>query len=208
MRIIITEDQFDKIKSSNYQPIDNTRVVKNFNINKDFVKPIKKGKLPYQNFKNEDHDVMISILNGLGGIKSVETLGFLYAWRQAESSLGSEERYFCNNPFSTTWDSDPGKTKLGSPESTMYSRTNSHGVKSYKTIETGIAATIKTIKKYPEILKGLTTPGLNCLQIAEKASTDLDRWGSGGSHVQSICKKYLSGSTPAPRPINRGKGCY
>lgn len=208
MRIIITEDQFDKIKSSQHEPKDNTRVVKNFSISKDFIKPIEKYKLPYQNFKNEDYNVMISILDGLNALKNVETMGFLYAWRQAESSLGSEERFFCNNPFSTTWDTDPGKTKRGSSESTMYSRTNSHGVKSYKTIETGISATIKTIKKYPKILEGLTKQGLNCLQIAEVASTDLDRWGSGGSHVQNICKKYLSGSTPAPRPINRGKGCY
>jgi hypothetical protein len=183
--------------------IDKTRVAKKF-------KPQKiEKKLPYQVFKNDDYDVIVSILNGIGGLVNEETIGFMYAWRQSESSLGSEERYFCNNPFSTTWDSDQKGIKKGSKESTMYTRTNSHGVKSYKTIDVGISSTIKTINRnYPNIIKAVKTPNINCLKMAEIASPDLDKWGSGGNHVKSICKKYLSGSTPNPRPINRGKGCY
>jgi hypothetical protein len=173
------------------------------------LKKVNKDLLPYQYFENNDHNVMKQILTGIGGVINPETIGFLYAWRQSESSLGSEERYFCNNPFSTTWDMDPKGVVRGSKESKMYTRTNSHGVKSYKNIEDGVTATIRTIiKNYPKIVESLKSNNLNCLQIAEKSSTDLDRWGSGGNHVKSICKKYLSGSKPNPRPINRGEGCY
>jgi hypothetical protein len=210
MKIFITENQINVIKrklsleqSEPPMAIDKTRVAKKF-------KPQKiEKKLPYQVFKNDDYDVIVSILNGIGGLVNEETIGFMYAWRQSESSLGSEERYFCNNPFSTTWDSDQKGIKKGSKESTMYTRTNSHGVKSYKTIDVGISSTIKTINRnYPNIIKAVKTPNINCLKMAEIASPDLDKWGSGGNHVKSICKKYLSGSTPNPRPINRGKGCY
>jgi len=210
MKIFITENQINVIKrklsleqSEPPMAIDKTRVAKKF-------KPQKiEKKIPYQVFKNDDYDVIVSILNGIGGLVNEETIGFMYAWRQSESSLGSEERYFCNNPFSTTWDSDQKGIKKGSKESTMYTRTNSHGVKSYKTIDVGISSTIKTINRnYPNIIKAVKTPNINCLKMAEIASPDLDKWGSGGNHVKSICKKYLSGSTPNPRPINRGKGCY
>lgn len=210
MKIFITENQINVIKrklsleqSEPPMAIDKTRVAKKFKSQK-----IEK-KLPYQVFKNDDYNVIVSILNGIGGLVNEETIGFMYAWRQSESSLGSEERYFCNNPFSTTWDSDQKGIKKGSKESTMYTRTNSHGVKSYKTIDVGISSTIKTINRnYPNIIKAVKTPNINCLKMAEIASPDLDKWGSGGNHVKSICKKYLSGSTPNPRPINRGKGCY
>jgi hypothetical protein len=219
MRIVITEKQLNIIKRKlsleQFKPsmgIDKTRVAKNFEPNPEFDKSSKTNKtskLPYQTFKNADYNVMVSILNGIGGLVNEETIGFLYAWRQSESSLGSEERYFCNNPFSTTWDSDQKGIKKGSKESTMYTRTNSHGVKSYKTIDVGISSTVKTINRnYPNIIKAVKTPNINCLKMAEIASPDLDKWGSGGNHVKSICKKYLSGSTPNPRPINRGEGCY
>ena len=184
---------------------DYTPTIKDINI------PTKTtGKLPYQNFTNEDTDVFKNILSGIGAPITPDTMGFMYAWRQGESSLAVEEKFYCNNPFSTSWESDPEKgVKPGSPKSTMYSRTNSHHVRSYKTIETGISSTIKTIlKNFPKIAESIKTGGLNCYEIASKCSESLDSWGTTGAAVKKICKDYLSGNRPNPRPINRGIGCY
>ena len=215
MKIIITQSQLRNIISEqsvvgapNYgmssEPISQ--------IKKTTKTSVTKNKLPYQNFTNEDTEVFKRILSGIGAPINPETMGFMYAWRECESSLGGEEKYFCNNPFSTTWDSDPEKgIKPGSPKSTMYSRTNSSGVRSYKSLNTGINVTIKTIlKNFPNIAEVLRTPNLNILNIAERVKDDLahNRWGTGGNNVINKVNDYLKGKTPKPRPINRGNGCY
>jgi hypothetical protein len=197
MRILITEKQLNKIILE--QSTSGTTTQK---------------RLPYQTFTNEDTEEYNKILSGIGAPINTETLGFMYAWRQGESSLGSEEKFYCNNPFSTTWSTDSKEItskgiKPGQSGSTMYSRTNSHHVRSYKTIDWGVYATIKTINKnFPQISQVLKTPGLNCLQMAQKLTDSLNRWGTTGAAVSSICQGYLKGKTPQPRPINRNQGCY
>jgi len=227
MKILITKGQLKKILSEqsvigapNYGVIPNN----NFSTNvKTTVKSVgqvgkttekTKGKLPYQNFTNQDTEVFKKILSGVGAPITPETMGFMYAWRQGESSLAVEEKFYCNNPFSTTWDSDPKGSrksgiKPGDKDSTMYSRTNSHHVRSYKTIETGIDSTVKTIlSHFQNIASALKTEGINCYQMASKCSGNLDKWGTTGVAVKSICNGFLKGKTPNPRPLNRNNGCY
>lgn len=222
MKILVTKGQFKKILSEqsvigapNYGTFSNYVPSIKKTLKSVTGSPTKKtGELPYQNFTNEDTEVFKKILSGIGTPITPETLGFMYAWRQGESSLAVEEKFYCNNPFSTTWDSDPkGSRKAGitpgSPKSTMYSRTNSHRVRSYKKIETGIDATVKTILgHFSKIVNALKTDGINCYQMASKCTSDLDKWGTTGVAVKSICNGYLKGKTPNPRPINRGTGCY
>lgn len=228
MKILITRGQFNKIVSeqsvigapnygtiSNYLPTGSPK-----NAKTPASKPTKTtGKLPYQNFTNEDTDVFKKILNGIGAPITPETLGFMYAWRECESSLGSEEKFYCNNPFNTTWDTDPkGSRKAGifpgGQKSTMYSRTNSHGVKSYKTIQYGINATISTIQKnYSEIISALQENSSNINSIIKNCSQPFRPGSEGGWGTDYGCLKkrissYLNGATPQPRPINRGTGCY
>jgi hypothetical protein len=219
MKILITKGQLNKILSEqsvigapNYGTLSDFLPTK---VKKNVSSPVKTtGKLPYQNFTNEDTDIFKKILSGVGAPITPETLGFMYAWRQGESSLAVEEKFYCNNPFSTTWDSDPkGSRKAGvypgGQKSTMYSRTNSHHVRSYKKIETGIDSTVKTIlSRFSKIANALKTDGINCHQMAVKCSSDLDKWGTTGAAVKSITNGYLKGKTPNPRPINRAEGCY
>lgn len=239
MRIIITENQYRKIikeqsvvgapnygmQSNNGDDGINKAIKKIGDKAKNALNTISKNiksnskQLPYQTFTNEDTGVFKSILSGLGAPVTPETLGFMYAWRECESSLGSEEKFYCNNPFNTTWDTDPkGSRKAGilpgSPESTMYSRTNSHGVKSYKTIQYGITATISTINKnYSEIITALQENSSNISLIIKNCSQPfrsgkLGGWGTEYKCLKQRISSYLNGETPQPRPINRGTGCY
>jgi len=168
--------------------------------------------LPYLQFKNQDNEVFIKILKGIGAPVTPETLAFMYAWRECENSLGAESKNYCNNPFNTTWDVDSENVKFCSPESNMYCRKNRSGVKSYKSINVGINATINTIKsgKYPNLLNSLvnsTRTNSNCLQIANNLNGDLDLWGTQDLNVINKCKSYLKGSTPKPQPIVRQGDC-
>jgi hypothetical protein len=101
MKILITKGQLNKILSEqsvigapNYGTLSDFLPTK---VKKNVSSPVKTtGKLPYQNFTNEDTDVFKKILSGVGAPITPETLGFMYAWRQGESSLAVEEKFYCN----------------------------------------------------------------------------------------------------------------
>lgn len=173
---------------------------------------LKEATLPYKLFKNDDHNTFLSILKGIGAPITPENIAFMYAWRECETSLGASASLFCNNPFNTTWDMDKKGIKFCSKESNMYCKTNSHGVKSYKNMNIGINATIKTILSgnYPNLLNSLKDSqknNWNCLQIAKNLNGDLNKWGTQDKHVISKCNSYLKGATPAPANIIQVTGC-
>lgn len=176
------------------------------------VNLIFENTLPYKVYQNVDHNAYVAILKGIGAPVTSENLGFMYAWRECENSLGVAHNEYCNNPFNTTWDTDPKGVIFCSKNSTMYCRKNAHGVRSYKNINIGVLATIKTILngKYQKLLSALRNSEKNrytCLQIAQIASPDLDLWGTGGKNVINKCNKYLGGATPAPANIRQVTGC-
>ena len=121
------------------------------------------------------------LLENLGAPITDENLKFLYAWRQAEGSGG---RY---NPFNTTHGM-PGDTKI-----------NSHGVRSYKNIEDGMIATIKTLKngRYDCIVNGM----INDIGAANIASCkSLKTWGTGDL-VAKVVRGYDRGADPKIKSI-------
>jgi hypothetical protein len=188
MKILITESQYELLFENNNQP--------------------------YKNFKNEDHEIYVTILKRLGAPVTPETLGFMYAWRECENSAGAPNNY-CNNPFNTIHDMDKDpKIVRGSEQSTMHKRTNSHGVKSYKTIQIGIDATIKTLTNgnYSTLLNALknsVTKEWNVHEIALNSGNDLKKWGTeaDGPKVREKARNYfIKKSVPNPSII-RKSGC-
>jgi hypothetical protein len=173
---------------------------------------ILETSLPYKTFSNSDADVYKLILRGIGAPINTENLAFLYAWRQAENSLGTDSNKFCNNPFNTVWDLDPKGIKPGMPKSKMFKTTNPHGVKSYKTIKFGISATVNTIlRNYPEVAQVLKTNTgkklLTPLGITKKTGNVLNKWNNDyPENLINITSGYLKGKTPAPSLIKRN-GC-
>ena len=173
---------------------------------------ILETSLPYKTFSNSDGDVYKLILRGIGTPINTENLAFLYAWRQAENSLGTDSNKFCNNPFNTVWDLDPKGIKPGMPKSKMFKTTNPHGVKSYKTIKFGVSATVNTIlRNYPEVAQVLKTNTgkklLTPLGITKKTGNVLNKWNNDyPENLISITSGYLKGKTPAPSLIKRN-GC-
>jgi hypothetical protein len=123
-----------------------------------------------------DNSFYAKLLENLGAPISEENLKFLYAWRQAEGSGG---KY---NPFNTTWEL-PGSVSV-----------NKDGVKSYKSIEDGMVATIKTLRKstYTCIVNGLKND-IGADKIAECES--LKTWGTGDL-VSQVLRGYNSGASP------------
>lgn len=116
------------------------------------------------------------LLENLGAPVTEENLKFLYAWRQAEGSGGKF------NPFNTTWNL---------PDSVSV---NKDGVKSYKSIEDGMAATIKTLRKstYVCIVNGLKND-IGADEIAKCES--LKTWGTGDL-VSKVLRGYNTGASP------------
>jgi hypothetical protein len=129
-----------------------------------------------------DSSFYAKLLENLGAPVSEENLKFLYAWRQAEGSGGTF------NPFNTTWDL-PGSVSV-----------NSHGVKSYETIEDGMVATLKTLRKttYSCIVNGLKND-IGADKIAKCES--LKTWGTGDL-VAQVVRGYNSGSSPKIKPLS------
>jgi hypothetical protein len=129
-----------------------------------------------------DSSFYAKLLENLGAPVSEENLKFLYAWRQAEGSGGTF------NPFNTTWDL-PGSVSV-----------NSHGVKSYETIEDGMVATLKTLRKttYGCIVNGLKND-IGADKIAKCES--LKTWGTGDL-VAQVVRGYNSGSSPKIKPLS------
>jgi len=123
----------------------------------------------------------VKLLENIGAPVSEENLKFLYAWRQAEGKGGKF------NPFNTTQPM-PGAVTI-----------NSHGVKSYQTLEDGMVATIKTLKngKYNCIIDGLLND-IGADNIAKCQS--LKTWGTGDLVVK-VLSGYNKGSKPKVSPL-------
>jgi peptidoglycan hydrolase-like protein with peptidoglycan-binding domain len=128
-----------------------------------------------------DENVYQKILESLGAPTSEENMKFMIAWRQAEGSGG---KY---NPFNTTQNM-PGAVSI-----------NSHGVKSYLTLEDGIVATIKTLRngRYNCIINGLVND-IGAENIAKCES--LKTWGTGNL-VSKVIAGYNRGASPKIKSI-------
>lgn len=126
----------------------------------------------------EDEEFYKAVLAGIGANVTPEKMKFLKAWRQAE---GGKANY---NPFNTT-KSAPGTTDY-----------NSVGVKEYPDRQTGLEATIKTLKLnyYKDLVSRLMDDSTTAENIA--ASPDLETWGTG-----SGVERVLAGSKINPPPI-------
>lgn len=123
-----------------------------------------------------DKNFYAKLLENLGAPITDENMKFLYAWRQAEGKGG---KY---NPFNTSWKL-PGSVSV-----------NSHGVKSYQSLEDGMIATVKTLKKpiYGCIVNGLKDD-IGASQIAKCES--LKTWGTGDL-LGKVVNGYNSGAKP------------
>lgn len=128
-----------------------------------------------------NENVYQKILEGLGAPITEENMKFMIAWRQSEGSGG---KY---NPFNTTQNMQ-GAISI-----------NSHGVKSYRTLEDGIIATIKTLKngRYNCIVNGLVND-IGAENIARCES--LKTWGTGDL-VSKVIAGYDRGSRPNIKPV-------
>jgi hypothetical protein len=126
----------------------------------------------------EDEDFYKAVLTGIGANSTPEKIKFLKAWRQAE---GGKANY---NPFNTT-KSAPGTTDY-----------NSVGVKEYPDRQTGLEATIKTLKLsyYTDLVSKLMDDSSTAEEIA--SSPDLETWGTG-----SGVERVLRGGSINPPPI-------
>ncbi len=123
-----------------------------------------------------DTNVYEKILEGIGAPVTDENMKFMLAWRQAEGKGG---KY---NPFNTTHDM-PGSVSI-----------NSHGVKSYRSVQDGVVATIKTLRngRYDCIINGLVN-NIGASNVAQCES--LKTWGTGNL-VSKVIAGYDSGSSP------------
>lgn len=128
----------------------------------------------------EDEDFYRAILRGLGANETPEKMKFLKAWRQGEG--GSAK----NNPFNTTKDV-PGD------EDTEY---NSVGVRNYPDRQTGLTATLSTLKLpyYVDLIDKLKNDSITAVELAN--SPALDKWGTG-----KMVKKVLAGGRVNPPAI-------
>lgn len=128
-----------------------------------------------------DVNVYEKILEGIGAPVTDENIKFMLAWRQSEQSSAKF------NPFSTTQNMS-GAISI-----------NSAGVKSYRTLEDGVVATIKTLKngKYNCIVNGLVN-NIGSENIARCES--LKTWGTGDL-VSRVLAGYNSGAEPKIKSI-------
>jgi hypothetical protein len=149
---------------------------------------LKKKKNLLKDNKDKDSTLDLSndlnfykaILAGLGVKETPEKIKFLQAWRQGE---GGEAR---NNPFNTTKDV-PG---------TADTKYNSKGVRNYPDRQTGLAATLATLKLpyYTEIVDLLNKDTVKAEELARTAA--LKKWGTG-----EMVKKVLASGNVNPPDI-------
>ena len=126
----------------------------------------------------EDEEFYKAILKGLGVNETPEKIKFLHAWRQGEGGHAK------NNPFNTTKDI-PGDAD------TKY---NSVGVRNYPDRQTGLDATIATLKLpyYRDIVQMLHDDNVTAIQLA--SSQGLKTWGTG----ENVKKALLGGQLNPP----------
>jgi hypothetical protein len=128
----------------------------------------------------EDEDFYKAILKGLGANETPEKIKFLKAWRQGEG--GSAK----NNPFNTTKDI-PGD---------LDTKYNSVGVRNYPDRQSGLDATLSTLKLdyYKDLVNMLKNDNITAIELANSAG--LDKWGTG-----PMARKVLAGGKVNPPKI-------
>jgi peptidoglycan hydrolase-like protein with peptidoglycan-binding domain len=126
----------------------------------------------------EDDDFYSAIITSLGGKVTDEKMKFLKAWRQGEGGTAK------NNPFNTTKDV-PGD------QDTKY---NSAGVRNYPDRQTGLEATIATLKLpyYRDIVSLLQSDDATAADLAK--AVEASPWGTGNN----VAKVLGAGSVNPP----------
>jgi hypothetical protein len=124
----------------------------------------------------EDEAFYEAILSSLGVQSTPEKIKFLKAWRQAE---GGRAR---NNPFNTTMNMPvDGVTNY-----------NSVGVKNYPDMQTGLTATVKTLKLsyYADLVAKLNNDNITAAELANTNS--LYTWGTGAGVTRVLSGKSIN----------------
>lgn len=126
----------------------------------------------------EDDDFYAAIITSLGGRVTDEKMKFLKAWRQGEGGTAK------NNPFNTTKD-------IPGDQDTKY---NSAGVRNYPDRQTGLEATVATLKLpyYKEIVALLQNDDVTADQLAK--AVEASPWGTG----HNVAKVLGGGSVNPP----------
>jgi hypothetical protein len=117
-----------------------------------------------------------AVLKGIGANITPEKIKFLEAWRRGEGGKAK------NNPFNTTKDV-PG---------TADTKYNSHGVRNYPDMQTGLAATIATLKlgHYKGIVALLKKDDVKAKEIAHCPA--LKKWGTGDMVKKVLAKGKIN----------------
>ena len=184
----------ESMKSGNVGPIQPTdTVIIDANLINRLITNLKShnfGQTDLANFvrkegvtltSQEDEDFYKAVLKSLGANETPEKIKFLKAWRQGEGGKAK------NNPFNTT------KRMPAVSGITDY---NSVGVKNYPDKQTGLNATVATIKLpyYRRLLNLLRNDRATASELA--MSPDLHTWGTG-----DMASKVLATGKVNPPPI-------
>lgn len=142
---------------------------------------------------DEDIQFYKDILKGIGANVTCEKMLFLFAWKKGESSKSTY------NPFATTYKDEKNEgcyyncLKDGSGFKPIGCRKcsegTSPGVRNYKNKESGISATVNTmkLKYYPNILKKLQIDTITAIELANEID-ELKTWGTGSLPKQILEK--------------------
>lgn len=137
------------------------------------------------------------ILRGIGAPATPQNLRFLDQWHQREGGGDKNNANF--NPLNTTQGA-PGAGSI-----------NSVGVKSYRSGQQGIAATITTLLNghYGDIVGGLRSGRATAAQLANSRGLmtwGTGRWGSGNAPVSraaTLARSVASPASPGPQNGNQ-----
>ena len=151
-----------------------------------YVKANAESGVKVQLTNQDDIEFYKAILKGLGVNETPEKIKFLEAWRQGE---GGHAR---NNPFNTTKDI-PGDAD------TKY---NSVGVRNYPDRQTGLDATIATLKLpyYRDIVQLLHNDNVTAQELAN--TQGLKTWGTG----ENVKKVLSTGQINPPAIAAESRG--
>ena len=150
---------------------------------------------------NMDIKFYQDILKSIGANVTCQKMLFFYAWRTGESSKSSY------NPFATTQPNEVnegcyynclksgvGYTPVGCRECPSGT---SPGVRNYKTYESGLKNTVKTLTngRYNNVVTKLKNDNITAEEIASEKS-ELKTWGTGGLVLDIL--KYNEKIKPTP----------
>lgn len=150
---------------------------------------------------NMDIKFYQDILKSIGANVTCQKMLFFYAWRTGESSKSSY------NPFATTQPNEVnegcyynclksgiGYTPVGCRECPSGT---SPGVRNYKTYESGLKNTVKTLTngRYNNVVTKLKNDNITAEEIASEKS-ELKTWGTGGLVLDIL--KYSERIKPTP----------